>query len=114
MPYERYSGTHRPEIKEKERIAQLNDLGLETREEYIENGLINSDEVKECSKDALTKRSKKNICLILVAIFIISIVVGILVSKFMGPGSVIMGLLIGAAVGAFVALLPIIVYLITK
>lgn len=83
---------------EQERKSELKDLGLTDG---------------EWQGDAKPPKRKKRVCLCLMAVFVLSLVVGIMVSEFMGPGGILAGLLIGAAIGVVIAVLPLIIYLIT-
>lgn len=100
---------HRPELNEKDRVNQLKDNGFETREEYIDTDANTATSSKPFKKQRMVK-----LCLIFTAMFVLSLIVGITVSAFMGPGSVFVGLGIGAAVGFVLFILPMIVLLITS
>ena len=101
------AGTH-AHITDKLRKDQLKDIGLETREEYIDSASASENAAREIRR----QRIKRN-CLIFAAIFILAILSGIIVSTFYGLG-IIVGLIIGTAVGTVLFLAYMLVYFITN
>lgn len=101
------AGTHY-HITEKGRKDQLKDIGLETREEYVDA----ENELSNAKKEILMQRIKR-FCFLFVAMFVLSIVVGLLVANFWDWGALV-GLGIGAGIGFVLFLLPMIIFIITS
>ncbi len=101
------AGTH-AHITDKARKDQLKDIGLETREEYIDSDV----EPAEAEKEIRMQRIKRN-CFIFVAMLILAMLTGMLIANFYG-WSILIGLGIGAAVMLVIFMLLMIVYLVTN
>lgn len=91
----------------------INNLVTTENEEHVD--IENVDGAKNIKQRKIIK-----FCLLFGAIFILSLIVGILVSSFMGSkngvmqsGGILLGLGIGAAVGVAIAVLPLIICIIT-
>lgn len=83
-------------------------------EEMLKEGSkLTEKEIKRLPLSIKIKRSEKLI-LCFVTMFVISLIVGMLVSYIMGPGKILIGLLIGAAVGMVLFLLPMVVLVLTR
>lgn len=95
-------------VTEKGRIDQLKDIGLETREEYIEAEIESTNAMKD-----ITKQRIKRLCVLFVAIFILSMVVGMIVADFWNWGALV-GIGVGASIGFVLFILPMVIFIITK
>ncbi len=101
------AGTH-AHITDKARKDQLKDIGLETREEYVDSDV---DPV-EAEKEIRIQRIKRN-CFIFVSMLILAMLAGLLIANFYA-WSPLIGLGIGAAIVLIIFMLLMIVHLITN
>ncbi len=101
------AGTHY-HITEKGRKDQLKEIGLETREEYIDTEIEPINAEKE-----IVKKRIKRMCLLFGAMFILSILIGMIVAKFWNLG-IWVGLGIGAGIGLVLFILPMIIFIVTN
>lgn len=101
------AGTHY-HITEKGRKDQLKDIGLETREEYIDAENESSNATK-----GIIKQRIKRFCFLFVAMFVLSMVVGMIVADFWDWGTLV-GLGVGAGIGFVLFILPMIIFIITN
>ena len=95
-------------ITEKGRKDQLKDIGLETREEYIDAEIESPDAEKE-----ITEKRIKRMCFLFGAMFVLSMLIGMFIAGFLNWG-IAVGLGIGAGVGFVLFVLPMIIFIITK
>ncbi len=101
------AGTH-AHITDKARKDQLKDIGLEAREEYIDCDAESANAMKETRMQRI-----KRTCFLFVAMLVLSMLTGMLISYFYGWGALV-GFGIGAAAGFILFILPMIVYLLTN
>ena len=101
------AGTH-AHITDKARKEQLKDIGLETREEYIDGDADSNNAIKEIRLQRIKRK-----CFLFVTMLVLSMILGTIVSGFYGWGS-LTGLGIGAVVGTILFILPMIVYVLTN
>lgn len=100
------AGTH-ARTDERARKQELKDIGIDTREDYaeIENHSTNAPKVIKMQR--ITR-----MCSLFFVMFILAMIIGMIVSTFWG-GNMWLGLGIGAAIGAVLFVLPMVVYLLT-
>lgn len=96
-------------INDKLRKEQLKDIGLSTREDYIDaDAQVMADTMRK-----IKRQKKMRLCILFAAMFILSLFTGVLVADFWG-WDILVGLGIAAAIGAVLFVLPMIVYLLTS
>lgn len=97
--------------KAKEKFNK--EIGLDSAD-YIVDGMT-GDTLNAPIRQKMRKRKKiMKYCFVFALMFLLSLAAGIYISKFMGPGGILPGLGIGAAIGFVVAIVPLIVLLIVN
>ena len=103
-----------PRVKERYRVQRMKDLGFDTGDEFIDGAEDSQNEQDHSYMEyAIMRQRRLRLCLIFTAMFVLSMIAGLLIATFW-HFSILIGFGIGAGAGAMLFLLPMIVCLLTK